>query len=76
MGMAAILFNGLEPFEQIFSTLSTEGPLWNLVKIAHLVSEKTFKNYKILYMYIAQGQGQINQGVKILIVTKIYNHTL
>ena len=31
----------------------------NLVKIAQVVSEKTFKNYTILYMYIAQGQGQI-----------------
>ena len=32
MGMAVILFNGAEPFEQ--STLSTEGQMWNLVKIA------------------------------------------
>ena len=29
-------------------------------EIAQAVSEKeTFKNYTILYMYIAQGQGQI-----------------
>ena len=34
MGMAAILFNGVEPFEQIGNTLSTEGPMWNMVKIA------------------------------------------
>ena len=59
MGMAAILFNGVEPFKQIINTLSTEGPMWNLVKIAHAVSEKKFKNYTILYMYIAQGQGRI-----------------
>ena len=60
MDMAAILFNGTEPFEQIGNTLWTEGPMWNLVKVAQAVSEKkTFKNYTILYMYIAQGQGQI-----------------
>ena len=34
MGMAAILLNGAEPFEQIVSTLSAEGPMWNLVKVA------------------------------------------
>ena len=37
MGMAAILFNGAEPFKQILNTLSTEGPMWNLVKIAQAV---------------------------------------
>ena len=40
MGMVAILFNFVEPFEQIGNTLLTEGPLWNLVKIAKAVSEK------------------------------------
>ena len=36
-------------------TPSTEGPMWNLVKIGQAVSEKkTFKDYEILYMYIAQ----------------------
>ena len=60
MDMAAILFNCVEPFEQTGNTLLTEGPIWNPVKIAQTVSEKkTFKNYTILYMYIAQGQGQI-----------------
>ena len=34
MGMAAILFDGAEPFEQIGNTLLIEGPMWNLVKIA------------------------------------------
>ena len=59
--MAAILLNGAEPFEQILSILSTESPMWNLVKIAQAVSEKkTFKSYTILYMYIAEGQGQID----------------
>ena len=60
MDMMAILFNGTEPFKQIGKTLSTEGPMGNLVKIAQVISvEKTFKSYTILYMNIAQGQGQI-----------------
>ena len=60
MGMAAIFFNGAKPFEQNGNTLSTKSPMWNLVNIAQAVSEKkTFKNYSILYMYIAQGQEQI-----------------
>ena len=60
MGMAAILYNRVEPFEQIGNTLLTEGPMRILVKIVQTVSEKkTFKNYTILYMYIEQGQGQI-----------------
>ena len=37
IGMTAILFSGAEPFKQISNTLSTEGPIWNLVKIAHAV---------------------------------------
>ena len=42
-----------KPFEEIGNTLSTEDLVWNLVNIAHAVSEKkTFKNYAILYMYI------------------------
>ena len=58
--MATILFNGTQPLIQIVNTLSTEGPMRNLVKIAQAIFEKkTFKNYTILYMYIAQGQGQI-----------------
>ena len=59
MDMAVILFNCAEPFKQIGNTLLTEGPMWNLVKIAQAVSEKTFKNYQFLYTYIAQWQGQI-----------------
>ena len=57
--MAAILFNGMEPFEEIGNTLSTEGPMWNLMKIAQAVSVKKFKNRTVLYMYKAQGQEQI-----------------
>ena len=37
MGMAAILFNDVKPFEQIGNTLLTEGPMWNLVKTAQLI---------------------------------------
>ena len=45
MDMAAILFNGAEPFKQMVNILSTEGSIWNLVKIAQAISEKkAFKN--------------------------------
>ena len=60
MGMAAILFNDAEPFEQSVNIPLTEDPMWNLVKIGWVVSEKkTFKNFMDLYLYITQGQGQI-----------------
>ena len=56
MGMVDILFNDAEQFEQTDNTPSTESPVWNLVKIGQAVSEKkTFKDYDILYMCIAQG---------------------
>ena len=59
MGRMAIMFNDAEPFEQIDNTPLTEGPMWNLLNIGPAVSEKkTFKDYKILYMYIAQGKGR------------------
>ena len=41
--MAAIFVNGADPFEQIVNTLSTEGTMWNQVKIAQMISEKKFK---------------------------------
>ena len=78
MGMTAILFNDAEQFEQIDNMPSTEGPKCNLVKTGQAVSEKKTFN-KILYMYIAQGQGQITQEDKILTETKrvcYFNHTL
>ena len=57
--MVAILFSYTEPFEQTVNFLSTEDPMWNPVKIVQAFSEKkTFKDFTILYMYIAQGQGQ------------------
>ena len=58
MGMAAILFNGAEPFEQIVNIPSTEGHIWNMVTIDDAVSEKTLKDFTILYVYIAQGKGR------------------
>ena len=49
MDMEVILFSGAEPFEQIVNTLLTEGPMWNLVKIAQAVSEK--KTFKKTHFY-------------------------
>ena len=50
------------------------------MKIGQAVLEKkTFKDNEILYMYIAQGQGKITPGDKILIVTEriyYFDHTL
>ena len=53
--MATILFNDPEPFEKRINIHSTEGPMWNLVKIGQLVLEKTFKDSMVLYLYITQG---------------------
>ena len=69
MGMMELLFDA-EQFGQIDNISSTESPMWNLVKIGQAVSEKMFKDYNILYMYTAQGQGQISTGDKIFVVTK------
>ena len=80
MGMAAILLNSTEPFEQIVNILLIEDPMLtmrNLVKTVQTVSEKTFKDFTILYMYIAQGQDQI--APKIFTVAKqcyYFNHAL
>ena len=79
MDMAAILSNDAEPSVQSVNIPSTEGPRWNLVKIGQVVLEKTFKNFMVLYLYIAQGQGQITPGGKISILSKTFyyfNHTL
>ena len=73
MGMAAILFNDAEPFEQIVNTLSTEGPLRNLVKIAQAVSENlivcwglmTCKSlWVILCCLPEKGRKEIEEGMK------------
>ena len=77
--MAAILCIDAEPFEHIDNTPSTGGPVCNLVKKCYAVSEKkTFKEYNVLYMYLAQGQGQIIPGDKLLTVTNrvcFFDHT-
>ena len=71
MGMAAILLSGVEPFEQIVNIPSTEGLTWNLVKIGREVLEKkTFKDYMIVYRYIAQGQGELTPGGQTFDCTK------
>ena len=58
MGMAAILFNDAEPFEQSVNIPSTEDPMWNLVNIGQVVLEKKmFQDFMVFYLYIAQGQG-------------------
>ena len=76
--MGAILFNGSELFGQIVNILSTDGPMRKLVKIVQAVSEKMFIGFTILYMYIADWQGQIIP--KILTVANkqfyFFNHTL
>ena len=43
MGMAAILFNGAQPFEQIVNILCAEGPIGNLVKIIEAILEDVLK---------------------------------
>ena len=79
MGMAAILFNGAKPFDQIVNTISTKGPMWIWLKLLMSLQRRNSKKYTILFLYIAQGQGQIIPGEQILIVTKkifCFNHTL
>ena len=77
MGMVAILFSVVEP---VVNIPSTEGPMWNLVKIGPTCFiGKYFKDYKILYMYVGQGQGRITFWDKFFIVTKsfyYFNNTL
>ena len=52
MGMAAILFNGAEPFEQIVNIFLTEGPMWNLVKTVQAVSKEDIQRFHdFIYVY-------------------------
>ena len=37
MGMAAILFSGTKPFQQIVNILSLVDPMWNRVKIVQVL---------------------------------------
>ena len=61
MGKAAILFNDAEPFEQIVNIPSTEGPMFVYSGENWPVGleKTTLKDVNVLYLYIAQGQGQI-----------------
>ena len=45
MGMAAILLNGVESFEQTVNTPSKEGPLYSLEKFSQPVLEKIARLY-------------------------------
>ena len=61
MGMAAILFNDAEPFEQSVNIPSTEGPMWNNGENW----SSGFRDFMVLYLYTAKEQGQITpQGAK------------
>ena len=52
MGIAAILLNRAKPFDQIVSSTSTEGLMWNLWKIGmQFQRRRHLKIYKFLYMY-------------------------
>ena len=45
--------------KKVTNTLSTEDSMRNLVNFAQGVTEKQYKNYTVLYIYIAQGQGRV-----------------
>ena len=65
MGMAAILFNSEELFKEIVNNLSTEGPMWNLVKITQaLLGKKTFQNNTIIYVYSPGARADYPHGTK------------
>ena len=80
MGMAAILFSGAEPFEQIINILLTEGPRWNLVKIGQAVSEKKrLRFHDLIHVSSPRARADNPGWGKILILTKkfyYFNHTL
>ena len=49
MDMAAILFSGVEPFEQIVNNPLTEGPMWNMVKLVMWFQKR--RHLKITQFY-------------------------
>ena len=50
--MAAILFNGAEPFEQIVNKLSTEGPMCNMApKILTVANDDELNSFTILVIH-------------------------
>ena len=70
-GYGGYLVKWCGTFEHTVNIPTTEAFMYHLVKIGQTVSEKTFKDYAILYMHLAQDQGQITPGDKILIVTDV-----
>ena len=58
VGMAAILFNHVNPFRYIVKTSFDRRPLVKSGENGQWVSgKKSFKDYTDLYMYIVPGQG-------------------
>ena len=53
MGISTILFNGVDPFKQIGSTLSTEGLKWNLVNFncSRGFIEEDIKKHNFIHEY-------------------------
>ena len=80
MDMAVIFFQWRVTIQTNCQYPFDRRPIWNLVKTAKAVSEKkTFENYTIVYIYIAQEQGRITPGDKLFILTiwfYCFNHTL
>ena len=65
MGIAAILFNDAEPFEQSVNIPSTEGPMWNLVKIGQVVlEEEVYKFHGFIPVYSTGARADNPQGAK------------
>ena len=62
----AISFSGAEPFEQIVKTISTRGPMWNLVKIVQAVSEKKCKKiHNNIHVYSPRARTDSPQGTNL-----------
>ena len=84
MGMAAILFNDAEAFEQSVNIPSTEGSMWNLVKIGQVVLEKKTFTDLCVCVCVCGGGGVGGRGAgggggwgrkwwrKILIIPKTF----
>ena len=64
------MFTGTKPFEQIVNNFRARTHVKSDGNRSSGFREKTFKDYTILYMYIAQGQGQVTTCNKFSIVTK------
>ena len=47
-----------EHLDKLSTSLQQKGPMCNLENIGQGVTEKLFKDFAVLYMYIAQGKGR------------------